>query len=64
MMARTIKATVGKNNLKDKMKSTTNLLSRLRHVAQVSDLDQIYTFCSYGISGTDKENVICNIYVY
>ncbi len=36
MMARTIKATVSKNNLKDKMKSTTNLLSRLRHVAQVS----------------------------
>ena len=37
MMARTIKATVGKTNLKDKMKSTTNLLSRLRHVAQVSN---------------------------
>ena len=34
MMARTLKATVTKSNLKEKLKSTTNLLSRLRHVAQ------------------------------
>ena len=32
-MARTIKATVNKNVLKEKLKSTTNLLSRLRQVA-------------------------------
>ena len=32
-MARTIKATIKKSNVKEKLKSTTNLLSKLRHVA-------------------------------
>ena len=32
-MARTIKATINKNNVKEKLKSATNLLSKLRHIA-------------------------------
>lgn len=33
MMARSLKATITKSNMKEKLKSTTNLLSRVRNVA-------------------------------
>ena len=34
MMARTIKATINKGNMKEKQKLTGSLLSKLRHIAQ------------------------------